>query len=172
LLAWWGSRAGIDERKATVLSSGDDLGAEPVVASVAERADEPVEPTLGPVGEWIIEPDPAVLAADLADALGRTYGWHRFQAGLDWLSGDEPSSSPLASSFRILAEVPGRENDIARQLRRLGAGLVEIKPRGVRLDTDKLQRRFRGKGQRDLVVLWTRRDHRQVAFLAERQASP
>jgi hypothetical protein len=121
------------------------------------------------IGEWIIEPDAAVLAADLVDALASEHGWHRFQSGLDWLSGAAPSATPLATGFHVLREVPGRESDVAKTLREFGAGIVEVKPRGVRLDTDGLQRRFRGQGGRPLTVLWTRRGDKQVAFVAERQ---
>ncbi|NBB94211.1 MAG: hypothetical protein GVY16_00530 [Planctomycetes bacterium] len=169
LLAWWGGDAVGGRRKATVIvAGGEALGDLPETASVVGSSATTDAPTVGAVGEWIIEPDPAVLAADLTDALAAEFGWRRFQPGLDWLTGEVRAETPLAASFRVLREMPGREQDIARALRELDAGLVEIKPRGVRLDTDRLQRRLRGRGSRALAVLWTRRDERQVAFIAER----
>jgi hypothetical protein len=45
---------------------------------------------------------------------------------------------------------------------------VEVKPRGVKLDTDALQRELRGRGERPLVVLWGKVGAAQVAFIAER----
>jgi hypothetical protein len=74
----------------------------------------------------------------------------------------------LARHFRILADLPGREADVARALREHDAGAVEIKPRGLRLDTDALQRRLRGRGDRTLTVLWCKLGHKQRAFVAER----
>lgn len=169
LLAWWGENCEPGRRRATVITeTGNALDTPPDAASIAEAPDDFTEPTVGDVGEWILEPDPAVLAADLTDALAAEHGWRRFQPGLDWLTGETASTTPLATSFRVLAETPGREADIATALRDLGAGVVEIKPRGVRLDTDGLQRRLRGQGGRSLAVLWTRREERQIAFIAER----
>lgn len=169
LLAWWGENCEPGRRRASVITDTDDaLDTPPATASIAEAPDDVTEPAVGDVGEWILEPDPAVLAADLVDALAAEQGWRRFQPGLDWLTGETASTTPLATSFRVLAEVPGREADVAAALRTLGAGIVEVKPRGVRLDTDGLQRRLRGKGCRSLAVLWTRRDEKQVAFVAER----
>lgn len=170
LLAWWGPACQPSRRAATVLTNTtNDLNTPSEAASISEPPGNTTEPILGDVGEWILEPDPAVLAADLTDALAAEHGWRRFQPGLDWLTGETPSTTPLASSFRVLREVPGRETDIATALRDLGAGVVEVKPRGVRLDTDGLQRRLRGQGPRSLVVLWTRREERQIAFIAERR---
>ena len=48
-------------------------------------------------------------------------------------------------------------------------GIVEIKPRGLKLDTDALQKRLRGKGERALSILWCKIGSREQAFIAERR---
>ena len=104
-------------------------------------------------GRYILEPDPAVIAADATDDLAAlltaqgTPAW-RIAAGLDWLSADDPVDTPFARVFRILKTAPGRERDITAAIAELDGGIVEIKPRGVALNTDALQKRLRGDGSR------------------------
>lgn len=166
LVAWWGGgrhdEAG-PRRRATVVFGGfDDVQSASIAAGQA-----PYAPIDRP-GEWLIEPDPAVIAAQAVDDLAAAHGLWRLAAGLAWLSGGAPVETPLAHSFRVLADVPGRRRDVARALRRLDAEWVEVKARGVRLNTDVLQRRFRGRGRRAVAVLWGRLGQRQRAFLCER----
>jgi len=160
VLHWGRGRAG---RKATVVSGSmaapqaESIEADPsAVARIAEPTD------------WLIEPDPAVIAAGAVDTLAARQGLHRVGAAMAWLFGRRPVASPLVRSYHVLAQVPGRESTIKRALRDLSAGRVTVKPRGLKLDTDKLQRRFSSrKGTRDLVVLWCRLARREEAYIAE-----
>ena len=170
LVGWWGTGRGREDRprrRATVVHGDFD---DPQAASIP--GDEAPYAPIGEAGEWLVEPDPAVIAAEAVDDLAAEVGLWRIQPGLPWLFGDRPAETPLARSFRVLAAVPGREREIARALRRLGAGIVEVKPRGVRLDTAKLQKRLRGRGRRGLAVLWCRLGEKQRAFLCERITAP
>ena len=170
LLAWWGTPGPVGSdrprRRATVVGGEIDR---PRVASLA--AGEAPYADIAAPGEWLIEPDPALIAAQAVDDLAAAEGLWRLAAGLVWLSGGAPVDTPLAHSFRVLADVPGREREVARALRKLDAGRVEIKPRGVKLDTDALQRRLRGRGRRPVAVLWGRLGQKQRAFLCERATS-
>ena len=166
LLGWWGTgapRGDRPRRRATVVTGPiEDPEAVSLAADVA-----PYVPVREP-GEWLVEPDPAVIAAEAVDDLAAAAGLWRIQPGLPWLFGDKPAATPLARDFRVLASVPGREKDVARGLARLDAGTVEIKPRGIKLPTDKLQRTLRGRGRRRIAVLWCRLGSKQRAFLCER----
>ncbi|MBL7133702.1 MAG: hypothetical protein ISS78_06355 [Phycisphaerae bacterium] len=161
LVVWWGARrAG---RKATVLAGATDaphatsIDVDP--AALAEIAD----PT-----EWLIEPDPAVIAAAAVDTLAAAHNLHRTCPTLAWLFGHEPADTPLGRNYHILARVPGRESDVRRAMRKLSAARVTVKPRGLKLNTDKLQRRLSSrKGTRDLVVLWCKLARREEAYIAE-----
>ncbi|MFW6146521.1 MAG: methyltransferase domain-containing protein [Planctomycetota bacterium] len=167
LLVWWGDPAGAP-RRATVVA-GDPLDPRAATLDVGQAPPTAV----GQAGDVIIEPDAAVIAAggtdDLAAHLAGTAApaW-RLAPGLDWLTADAPADTPLARCFQVLAAVAGREADVAAAIRALDGGLVEIKPRGLKLDTDALQGRLRGAGRRTLVVLWGAVGARQRAFIAER----
>lgn len=169
MIVWWPGRPAAEavgegggRRWATVVwGAADDPRSVTVfggLAAVAVR-EEP--------GEWLIEPDAAVIAAHAVDDLAAAEGLWRIEPGLVWLFGDRPVRSPLARSFRVLRVVPGREKTVRRAVAELGGGVVEVKPRGVKMDTDAMQRRLRGRGERRLVVLWGRVGRAQRAFLAE-----
>lgn len=169
LIVWWHGpdRPERPRRRATVVF-GDAF--EP--GSVSLPGSDDAAAPLRPPGAWLIEPDPAVLAARVVDDLAARCGLWRIDPALDWLFGDAPPADPqgerLARSYRVLGEAPGRARDVARAVRALDGGLAEIKTRGVKLDTDALQRRLRGRGKRPLAVLWCRTGQRQRAFLCER----
>ncbi len=138
----------------------------PVATSLAAGLAAPAG--AGECGPFLVEPDPAVIAADATDDLAAAHDLWRVEPGHVWLTGNAPADTPLAANFRILDHIPGREKDIARCLRKHQAGIVEVKPRGIQLDTDRLQRTLRGDGPTTLTVLWTRRGRSQIAFIAER----
>jgi hypothetical protein len=71
--------------------------------------------------------------------------------------------------YEIIETVSGREGEIRLSLKKLNAGFVEIKSCGVNINTDALQRRLRGKGDRALVVVWTRMGDKQKAFIGVRR---
>ena len=171
LLVWWSTRQTADPpsppaRKATVVFG--QMTAPQFASLPAGRA--PPAP-LGDPGPWLLEPDPAVVAAgavdDLADLLARTghnRPW-RVDRQLAWLFSDQPADTPLARSYRILRTVPGRQRDVAQAVAELDGGVVQVKPRGLKLDTDDLQRRLRGQGDQALTVLWGKVGPRQQAFI-------
>jgi len=168
LVLWWPSPGTDDEpvpscRATVVFGEMLDPQSESIPAGLAPPAplDEP--------GEWLIEPDPAVIAAGAVDDLAAREGLWRIDARLAWLFGRGPVAGALARNFRILRSVPGRERDVARAVAELGGGTVEVKPRGLQLDTDRMQRRIRGRGRRPLAVLWCRLGSRHRAFVCQRQ---
>ncbi len=164
LLLWWGRE---DRPAATAWATRVEGTFEKPVAVTLPVGGAPPAGA-GECGRYLIEPDPAVLAAQGTDDLAAACGLWRIEPTHVWLTGDAPAHTPLATNFELLGEVPGREKDVARALEELGAGLVEVKTRGVRLDTDRLQKSLRGKGERPISVLWTRRGEKQVAMLARR----
>lgn len=164
LLVGWGLPDRPAGRTFATRLTGDLL--DPTATSLAAGIATPAG--AGECGAFLVEPDPAVIAADATDDLATAHDLWRIEPGHVWLTGNAPPDTPLAASFEILDQVPGREKDIARCLRKHRAGIVEVKPRGIRLDTDRLQRTLRGDGPETLSVLWTRRGRSQIAFIARR----
>jgi hypothetical protein len=166
LLAWWGAEVPVGARRATRLGgpheepAADSLVTDP--SAVAARQDGP--------GVFLAEADPAVVAAGGVATLANSLGAWCLQDGPDWLFADEPTETPLVSWYRVLGECAGREATVRRMLATLDAGVVAVKPRGVRLDTDRLQQRLRGSGGRSVCAFWTKRGRGRYVILAERIA--
>jgi hypothetical protein len=156
LLCWWGVED-LPRRSAVVV--GDETTR--IEAGESESADirEP--------GEWLIEPDPALTAAWAIDDLAIKHGLWRLHRSVTWLSGDRAVDTPLARSFRIVADCAGREKDVAALLKDVDAGEVAVKTRGVDINTDRMQKKLRGRGERRLVVFWARFGKKEKAFIAE-----
>jgi len=164
LVLWWGR--GRTGRKATVAAGPVEA---PETASIEVDPDA-IAPLADP-GEWLIEPDPALIAVGAVDTFALAHGLHRTCPTLAWLFGPEPVETPLARSYHILARVPGREREIRRMLHKLSAARVTVKPRGLKLNTDRLQNLFKyRKGTRHLVVLWCKLARREEAYIAEMPA--
>ena len=167
LVAWWHHedhvRQDMPRRRATVLTGPpEDPQATSIDAGVA-----PYAPIHQP-GPWLIEPDPALAAAEAVDDLAAAEGLWRIAIGLPVLFGDRCVHTPMAACFEVLADVPGRNRDIAQAVRKLGGGTVEVKPRGLKMDTDRLQRQLRGRGRMPLAILWCRLGAKQRAFICRR----
>jgi len=166
LIVWWSPEQADSVRRSATAVWGD-MNA-PQSETIA--ADAPPAP-FGEIGPWLIEPGPEVIAARGVDALAARDNLWRAYPGMLWMFGNEPVDSHLARSYEIIETVAGREREIRIALKKLNAGLVEIKSRGVTINTDALQRRLRGKGDRKLVVLWTRMGDKQKAFIGVRRRS-
>ncbi|MBT3201481.1 MAG: methyltransferase domain-containing protein [Phycisphaerales bacterium] len=167
LVVWWSpeiSAQGFPARSATAVWG--DMN-DPQCESIAAIDNTPVP--YGEIGPWLIEPGPEVIAAHAVSALADKHKLWCAHPGMLWLFGAEPVDSRLARSYEILETVAGREREIRLALKKYDAGVVEIKSRGVSINTDALQRRLRGKGSRRLVVLWTRMGDKQKAFIGVRR---
>ncbi|MFP4354498.1 MAG: THUMP-like domain-containing protein [Phycisphaerae bacterium] len=163
LLGWWSAATGSLPARSAVVVAG------PIEQPTSELLAISNQPAAaGPVGRLLFEPDPAVTAAGGIDSLARKFDLHRPWPEVFLLSGDRPIETALAAGFEVLAQCPGREKDLARQLKGLDAGLVEIKPVGLQLDTDRLQRKFRGSGRRRVAVFWIRIGRSQQCCLCHR----
>jgi SAM-dependent methyltransferase len=153
---WFGAlRQGT--RRATVLPEGATLE--------GER-----EPDLapGPIGAYLLEPDPAVLRAGLVKTLGVSLGAHLIAEDIAFLSLDEPRRSPLARTFRVLEAAPFRLKSLQAALAKRGIGRLTVKRRGSAVEPEAVLGKLRLQGEAQGLVILTRHGGRQTMILAER----
>jgi hypothetical protein len=158
---WFGAlaRPGI-RRAALVLGAG---GAAELTAD-ADSADAEV----GPLGEYLYEPDGAVIRARLIGDLARDLDARMLSEGIAYLTADAPVATPFATGFRVLETLPVHERDLKRALRERGIGTLEIKKRGVDVDPATLRKRLSLSGQESATLVLTRVHGRHSALLVER----
>ncbi|TCK66311.1 class I SAM-dependent methyltransferase [Curtobacterium sp. PhB136] len=162
LALWFGplARPGI-RRAATV------IGAHGIAELTGAEDAEDVE--VGPVGEYLHEPDGAVIRARLIGDLARSMDGRMLSEGIAYVTSDSPVTNPFAQTFRVLDTMPLDVKQLAARLAADGVGTVEIKKRGVDVDPAQFRKRLRLRGgSRRMTLVLTRVAGRHTALLCER----
>jgi hypothetical protein len=158
---WFGELARPGIRRAALVL--DELGATEMVAG-ADSPDEPV----GELGDYLYEPDGAVIRARLIGDLARILDASMVSDGIAYLSSDHATPTPFATVFRVLEILPAKESELKRALRERGIGTLEIKKRGVDVDPAALRKRLALRGDRAATIVLTRIRGRHTTLLVER----
>ncbi len=120
------------------------------------------------LGEYIYEPDGAVIRARLIGALAESLGTGMLSPGIAYLTGDELVPTPFASAFRVRERLPAGEGNLKKALRERGIGTLEIKKRGIDVDPALLRRRLALKGPESATLIMTRVAGEHEALLVDR----
>ena len=162
---WFGPLAGGGVRRASV---HDDAGWHEIAASLAR-------PPLGELtaGDFLHEPDPAVIRAGPFAELCEMLGAHLFDPQIAYLVGPaSPAGSeaaPFAQSFQIEEIHPFSLKTLNRRLQALGIGQVELKRRGPPIEPESLRPRLKlVAGGRPGVAILTRRGDERLLLMARR----
>lgn len=124
--------------------------------------------TVGELGDYLYEPDGAVIRAGLVQQVAALLpGGRRIDEHLAYLSADRPLGTPFARGFAILEVLPYSVKRLRTALRARQAGIVEIKKRGVDIDPAALRRELKPTGPNSLTVLLARVGEQRLAILAE-----
>jgi hypothetical protein len=118
-----------------------------------------------PVGQWLVNPDGAVVRAGLVRQYGARHGLGQLDARIAYLTGDQPP--PGVRSFRVLEHGRYSEKVLRAALRRLGAGAAEILVRGLDVDPNALRPRLRLRGEASVTVVLTRVGRAPMAFICQ-----
>ena len=158
---WFGALARSGIRRAALVLRGDEAN-----ELTAEADSEDAE--TGELGEYLYEPDGAVIRARLIGDLARRLDGRMLGDGIAYITADEPIPTPFAAGFRVLETLPFAEKDLKKALRARGIGTLEIKKRGVDVDPAALRTRLKLSGDRPATLILTRVAGRHTALLAER----
>jgi SAM-dependent methyltransferase len=161
LALWSGplARAGI-RRSALVLSGGG-------VAELSAPADSP-DAEVGALGEYLLEPDGAVIRARLIGDLARRVDGRMLDPTIAWITGDDPAPTPFGQTFRVLERFPLDVKTLKRELSARGIGTLEIKKRGVDIDPAQFRTRLGLAGAGSATLVLTRVAGARAAILVER----
>lgn len=141
-------------RRATVLHGADEW-----TVTDAEADDCPT----GEPGEWIIDPDGAVVRAGLVRHYAARHGLWQLDERIAYLSGNAPP--PGIRAFRVVEHGHYTEKALRALLRAHEVGRLEILVRGLDVDPNILRKRLKLAGPNDATVVLTRIGHRPTALL-------
>ncbi|MDQ3249365.1 MAG: SAM-dependent methyltransferase, partial [Chloroflexota bacterium] len=159
-LLWFGALA-LRPRWASVHMPG---GWQSVVASGRT-------PPLGKLlaGQFLHEPDPALIRAGCFAELCEQLAAHLFDAQIAYLVSSQRKLDPLVRSFLIHEIHPFSLKVLNRRLRALGIGRVELKKRGFPVEPEALRKRLTlTAGGRPGVVVFTQQNDNHIMLICER----
>jgi hypothetical protein len=160
---WFGAVARPGIRRAALVVNTAAGGASELVA---EQDSE--DAAVRPLGQYLFEPDGAVIRARLIGDLARSIGAGMLDPTIAYLTADEPAQTPFASCFRVIEDFPLDKRLLKRELAARGIGTVEIKKRGVDIDPAEFRTALNPKGDGSATLLLTRVAGKRRAILAER----
>lgn len=167
--AEWISDSG--EVKEAALWSGQLYGGTPrratLLPSEATVADAP-EAEVGPVGKYVYEPDGAIVRAGLVTAVAAAVDGWLLDSRIAYVTAPEYSSTPLASAYEVVEELPYKEKALRSWVRSQDIGTLEIKKRGVDLDPAQLRKKLAPKGSASATLIITRIGRDAVAYSCRR----
>ncbi|GAA5084825.1 class I SAM-dependent methyltransferase [Nocardia iowensis] len=114
-------------------------------------------------GEWIIDPDGAIVRAGLVRHYAAKHGLWQLDPRIAYLTGN--TVPPGTRGFRIIDRLDYREKTLRAELRRHHCGPLEILVRGVDVDPDKLRRTLKPQGAHPFTLVITRIGRTPTAFL-------
>lgn len=161
VVLWSGALARPGVRRAALV-----LGPQGAAELVA--ADDAPDVEAGPVGEYLYEPDGAVIRARLIGDLARSLQGRMLDSTIAWVSADRLAPTPFARAFRVLERWPLDAKRIAKALRGRGIGTIEIKKRGVDIDPAAFRKQLKPQGPDAATLVLTRAAGERVALLVER----
>jgi hypothetical protein len=152
---WSGALYAGVARRATLLPAGVSVTEAPEVES-------------GPVGQYLYEPDGAVIRAGLVTAVAvQVEGW-LLDPRIAYVTADKLAPTPLASVYEVLEALPYKEKVLRAWVRTNGIGTLEIKKRGVDVDPAQLRKKLAPKGSASATLVITRIGRDAIVYSCRR----
>jgi len=154
----WSGRLATTRRRATVIGHGG-------LATLTDE-DDPGG-AAREVGEFLYEPDGAVIRAGLVTAVAAGVKGGLVDDHIAYVTSDEAFRTPFARGFRVLETLPYREKALRAALRERNIGSLTIKKRGVGIVPDDLRKRLSLTGDETATIVLTRARGHGIALLVQ-----
>ena len=170
LIVWFGTLAS-NPTSRTAICLPNNFLANPTASTFdcdIAQFDTPYPPIATSLGDYIHEPDPAIIAAKLVNAFAQRHNLSAIAHGIDYLTGDQPIDHGCVTSFQVIDQSAMDLRRVKAMLKSHGVGRLEIKKRGVDIDPHHLQRRLRTDAPQSAVLILTPQAGKTIAILAKR----
>ncbi|ADB35035.1 hypothetical protein Kfla_6032 [Kribbella flavida DSM 17836] len=152
---WSGKLYAGTARRATLLPGGAAVDSAP-------------EAEVGPVGQYIYEPDGAIIRAGLVTAVAAEVDGWLLDPRIAYVTSPFLVQTPLASAYEVIETLPYREKALKSWVRTNDIGTLEIKKRGVDVDPAVLRKKLAPKGSAAATLIVTRVGRDAVAYSCRR----
>ena len=162
LVAWFGKLANQSGLRAATRVDRDG-----VATTLTGRPDVAI-PTADRIGDFVYEPDPAVLASGLVGEMARSAGLESVAPHCGYLTGAACAPHPLRSAFRVMELLPFDVKRLKALLRARNVGALTIKKRAVDIDPAWLAKKLATSGGQAATLLIMPHAGKTLAVLAQR----
>jgi len=163
LVCWFGALAHEPgRRRATIVDHRS-----PEVRSIVGQAGDEL-PVAAALGQYLYEPDAAVLAAGLTATLAEEHSLSAITPGIAYLTADRTVVDLALASFRVREVFPFDIRKLRGALRERNIGRLEIKKRGVACQPETLRHELKLAGDAAATLILLPIAGRSMAILAER----
>jgi hypothetical protein len=161
LTLWFGSlaRPGV-ARSALLITDGASF-------ELQSSEPNPAHAELREIGEYIYEPDNAVVRSHLIGVLADSLNLGLIAPDIAYLTGDYLLESPWLRGFRVLETMAFDRKKLKARLQELGIGILEIKKRGSDVVPEVLRKELQLKGKRAATLIVTRVGDSHRALICE-----
>lgn len=147
---WFGAVARPEvKRSALLIRAGESFE-----LKSSETINEHAE--IGELGNYLFEPDNAVVRSHLIGLLAQQTQLHSFSPQIAYLTGDHTVESPWLRSFEVVENLPFDRKKLKGYLRERNIGTLEIKKRGSDITPEVLRKELALKGQNSATLIVTR----------------
>lgn len=164
LVVWTGVLARDGVRRSALVIRGDESHE---ITAAADADDAPVRA----LGEFLHEPDGAVIRARLIGDVARRLDAGMLDEKIAYLTSDAALTSPFVQSFRVREVLPANPKAISSALKAQGIGTLEIKKRGMDVDPAAFRKKLTLRGDASATLILTRVGSQRRAILADRVTS-
>ncbi|EAQ81297.1 class I SAM-dependent methyltransferase [Blastopirellula marina] len=138
------------------------------VAHSFVASDETALQVAAEVGAYVMEPGPALLAAELVDHFAAKHQLGRLLPRSVYLTGDAPLATSLVSQFRVREQMPIDRKSLTKKLREQGIGRVELKVRGLDIRPEAFLKKLKLSGDAVATIILTPTASGNRAILCDR----
>jgi len=155
--------------RATVLPSENAHGDQPRgLLTLFAEDDPPLLPAPEAVGEYVFDPDPAVVRAGLSGMVAEQFGLSPIDWTVPMLTGSELVQSPFVTAYRVEFADKFHVGRLRDHLREHHVGRVTMVKRGSLLDSDDVTKKLKLNGPEHRMVILTRANGEQTVIVGQR----
>ena len=110
----------------------------------------------GELGEYIHEPDNAVIRSHLINLLAEQTNTHTIDPQIAYLTGNDNITSPWLKSYKIEQVLPFDRKQLKAYIKQNDIGTLEIKKRGADITPEELRKELAPKGKNKATLIVTR----------------
>ncbi|QDU74914.1 hypothetical protein Pan97_19340 [Bremerella volcania] len=122
------------------------------------------------VGEYLFDPDPALVASGLVDTLAESLHLARLSPESHYLTGNDLLDHPLLQTFEVIRQEKVDAKRLKKTVAEAEWGTLELKQRGLELKLETLRKQLRPRGKGEGTIVFTPTVEGNRAILCRRAA--